>query len=130
MADPPKPAEPADTAEGGQPLEPKPLEKKEDKYEWGSTKVEEAEPEGAEEAPPEETFSIAIELQDDQKKPKPVSTMPKGGSVEFSITVGEETKTGQLDDKGKAKIEGLPKKPCKVSFPKIDKNEWEFVKKK
>jgi hypothetical protein len=117
MVQPPKPAEPSDTAEGGQPLEPKPLEKKEDKYEWGSTKVE-----AAEGAPPAETFSITIELKGDNGKE--VSAMPNGGSVKFSITVGDETKTGDLDDKGKATVDGLPQKQCKVSFTQIHADEW------
>jgi len=120
---PKKPGKAADAVDdkGGQPLEPKPLEKAGDDYTWGSTEVEGIEEGEAEESPPAETFSISIELKNDQGKE--VSTLPAGGPVKFRITVGGETQEGTLDAKGKAKVDGLPEQACKVSFPEIDGGE-------
>lgn len=114
----PKKAKDAGKSKAGGSVEPKPLSGDPGNYTWTSTKVEG----GGEDSPPAETYSIAIELQND--KNKPVSTMPLGNPVNFRIKVGTETCEGQLDDKGKTTINGLPEKPCEVSFPEIHGEEW------
>lgn len=56
---------------------------------------------------------VIIELKDEQGDPVPseryVITLPSG-----------EDKEGKLDEKGYAKIEGIPKEGCNVRFPDID----------
>jgi hypothetical protein len=122
---PTKATEP-DTAEGGGSTQATPLTGEPGKYDLGSQKVQGgqsgASENGADDSPPVETYSIIIELQNDQNKA--VSALPNGGSVKFLIKVGKKTYEGQLDGQGKARIDGLPEKTCKVSFPEIHEKEW------
>lgn len=60
---------------------------------------------------------ISIELKDDKGKPVP--------NEPFEVKVGDGTITGgSLDDKGKARVEGLPAGQCEVRFPRLHNSEW------
>ena len=60
---------------------------------------------------------IQIELIDDKGKPVP------NEPYRIELTDGS-VQTGQLDDEGKARHEGIDPGTCKVTFPNIDAKEW------
>lgn len=72
--------------------------------------------------PPEEkNHWIEIRLVLDQLK-FPVA------NVKYKITDPEnKVHEGTLDGKGRAKIKGLKAGDCKISFPELDKEVWEYV---
>ena len=37
---------------------------------------------------------------------------------------GGATRTGTLDENGRARVEGIPAGTCKVSFPDLDQDAW------
>ena len=37
---------------------------------------------------------------------------------------GGATKTGTLDENGRARVDGIPAGTCKVSFPDLDQDAW------
>jgi len=60
---------------------------------------------------------IAIKLVDEKDKPV--------GWAEYRITTPDgDTVRGYLDANGAARIDGLESGTCKVSFPKIDGDDW------
>ncbi len=61
---------------------------------------------------------IEIELLD--RKNKPVTGEPYRVTLSDGQTVAE----GTLDEKGRARVEGLDPGTCKVTFPKRDKRSW------
>lgn len=65
----------------------------------------------------EKTHWIGIELQDDEGNPIP--------EEEYQVKLPDGTiKSGRLDDKGKAKVEGIPQGgTAEVTFPRIHKND-------
>ena len=60
---------------------------------------------------------IQIELIDEKGKPVP------NEPYRIELTDGS-VQTGQLDDEGKARHEGIDPGTCKVTFPNIDAKEW------
>ena len=69
------------------------------------------------EAEEEPTHYISIELVDDEDKPVP--------NEPYEVTSSDdEVHPGNLDDKGKARIERLPAGNCKITFPEIPGQEW------
>ena len=60
---------------------------------------------------------IQIELIDDKGNPVP------NEPYRIELTDGS-VQTGQLDDEGKARHEGIDPGTCKVTFPNIDAKEW------
>jgi hypothetical protein len=66
---------------------------------------------------PEKKSWIAIALFDAENKSVPGEdykiVLPDGTSIE-----------GNLDGKGRAKIQGIDPGTCKISFPNRDKNAW------
>ena len=111
----PQEAKEAATDKAGQIAQPEPLTGEKGQYEWTSTEVEGGGGGEAEESP--ETYSIIIELKNDQDKA--VSKMPSGKAVKFQIKSGTDTQEGVLGDEGKAEIHGLPEKKCEISFIQI-----------
>jgi hypothetical protein len=89
--------------------------------EAGANSLVEEEPERPAERPlpVEEKTWIAIRLVDDSSPPKPLAF--KRYKVELP---DGSTRTGMLDDKGAARIEGIDPGQCQVSFPDLDPNSW------
>jgi hypothetical protein len=114
----PDAAEEADKADPGKMAEikAKQLETKSGKY--GSEKVKPFKPAEEKEEEKEELSWIEIELKDEEDNPVPGEkykvTLPDGSVAE-----------GTLDAKGFARLDGIPKGNCKVTFPDIDKEAWE-----
>ena len=66
---------------------------------------------------------IEIELLDDRNEPIP--------GEKYRITVPDgRVAEGTLDEKGCARLEGFEPGECKVSFPDLDKDVWDFVEAK
>lgn len=91
---------------------------------WAPTFAEGGAPAGDEAPPPEEEKEeedwLEIELLDDGKPPQPVA----GAKYVVELKDGTIVE-GKLDDKGKARVEGIKKgATSKVSFPEIDAKEW------
>jgi type VI secretion system secreted protein VgrG len=45
---------------------------------------------------------------------------------EYQVTLpdGSTVASGTLDEKGKARVEGIDPGSCKVTFPNLDKDAW------
>jgi type VI secretion system secreted protein VgrG len=66
----------------------------------------------------QKTHWIEIELVDEDGKPVPGET--------YAITLPDgSVASGSLDEKGKARVEGIDPGTCKVTFPNLDKEAWE-----
>jgi hypothetical protein len=61
---------------------------------------------------------IEIELVDEDDQPV------SGESYRIELADGK-TEEGSLDEKGFARVDGIPKGNCKVTFPNLDKEAWE-----
>jgi hypothetical protein len=60
---------------------------------------------------------IEVQLIGEDDKPIPYQ--------KYLVTLpGGATRSGTLDEEGKARIEGIPAGTCKVSFPDLDKDAW------
>jgi len=63
---------------------------------------------------------IAIELVGEDDSPIP--------GEEYEITLPDgSVRRGSLDDDGKARERGIDEGTCKVKFPKLDKDAWEWI---
>jgi hypothetical protein len=113
-------AEEADVADPGKMAEivAEQLKKKAGKY--GSTPAKPFKPPTPEqkEEKKEELSWIEIELVDNENNPVP------GESYKVELPDGSVAE-GTLDAKGFARLDGIPKGNCKVTFPDLDKNAWE-----
>jgi len=67
--------------------------------------------------PKDQTHWIEISLHDKDGKPMP------GFAYEI-VLPGGEVVTGALDDKGKARLDGIEAGNCQVSFPTLHMTEW------
>jgi hypothetical protein len=122
----PDKVEDADIADTGKMAEIKAeqVEKKEGKYGAEPAKPHK-EPEDKEEAEKEgKTSWIEIELLDDRNEPVP------GEKYRITLPDGKTVADGTLDEKGWARVEGFEPGECKVSFPDLDKDVWDFVEAK
>jgi hypothetical protein len=61
---------------------------------------------------------IEIELVDQDKKPVP------GEPYRITLPDGETLAEGTLDDKGRARVDGIDPGTCKVTFPNRDRAGW------
>ncbi|CAG0996623.1 hypothetical protein PHYC_02604 [Phycisphaerales bacterium] len=115
----PEEAQDADVADPGEVEKFKAEQRESGTGKYGSTKVDAATPETADEAKatPEELSWIEIELVDQEGKPVP-------GETYKIVTSDNQTKGGRLNDKGFARVEPVKKGDCKVSFPNLDKRAW------
>lgn len=67
------------------------------------------------------TSWIEIELVDERNEPVP------GAKYCVTLPDGETVAEGTLDEKGWARVKGFEPGECKITFPDLDKNAWEFV---
>ena len=118
-------AEEADVADPGEMAEIKKeqIERKKGKY--GTEPVQPHKPPTAEESEKSEeekveTTWIEIELvgEDDQ---------PISGEKYKVILPDETVDQGTLDQNGWARIDGFTAGTCKISFPDLDQDAWEFI---
>lgn len=120
----PAEAEPADNADPGE-VEKAKAEQREGQFgKYGKTPVEyhtgSAGPDAAGDAfenGPEPVTWIEIELVDTTDKPV------SGEGYEVKLPDGKVA-CGTLDEKGFARIDGIPPGTCQVSFPRLDKDAW------
>ena len=109
----------ADVADPGQMEDIKAEQKKGETGKYGSTKTEPPTSE-EEDTSEEETHWIALVLTDTEGNPMPNEPyqlkLPDGRIVE-----------GRLDNKGKAKHDGIQEGNCEVCYPNIDENDWQSV---
>jgi hypothetical protein len=122
----------ADKADPGEVEKVKAEQRKTQTGKYGSVKVKPFKPAADDdgevsEAEPEEQSDekklswIEIELvgEDD----KPIS------GEKYRITLPDDTvQEGTLDQNGWARIEGFEEGACKIAFPDLDEEAWEFIK--
>ena len=108
----PTEAEEADNADPGEIAEVKARQREIKSGKYGSVQVKPFKPN--EDSP----HWIEIELVDEDGAPVP------GEEYEIKMPDGETMASGTLDEKGKARIEGLDPGECEITFPKRDKEEW------
>ena len=138
---PVSPAEPqevyeADDADPGKIAEAKKREREKQKGKYGSVPIDPFKPASsgsggssssassgsASEAPvPEEEEKVSwIEIEMIDEEDQPVAGLP------YEITIPDGTvATGTLDEKGLARVDGMPPGECKIKFPTLDKDAWE-----
>jgi type VI secretion system secreted protein VgrG len=75
-------------------------------------------PKAGEEGAEEKTHWIEIRLVDEDGKPVP------GEEYKITLPDGSTVASGTLDEKGKARVEGIDPGTCKVTFPNQDKSAW------
>ena len=66
----------------------------------------------------EKTHWIEIQLVGEDGKPVP------GEEYKVTLPDGSTVASGTLDEKGKARVEGIDPGSCKVTFPNLDKSAW------
>ena len=116
----PKKPEDADLADPGKMAEIKAEQAETKSGKYGSEKVKPFKPptEEEKEEKKEELSWIEIELVDEEGEPVP--------GERYKITLPDDSVIeGTLDENGFARIDGIPKGDCKVTFPSIDKKAWE-----
>lgn len=64
---------------------------------------------------------ISIELRDDTGRP--VANEP----YEIKVPGESSPRTGTLNQKGRARLDGIDEGQCEVSFPQIDGREWSKI---
>jgi hypothetical protein len=119
----------ADKADPGEVEEVKAKERKLQSGKYGSVKGKPFKPAddspataaaGQNEEKKKEPSWIEIELVGDDDKPIP--------GEKYRITLADETvDEGSLDQNGWARVEGFEKGSCKITFPDLDQDAWEFV---
>jgi|JRYH01.1.fsa_nt_gb hypothetical protein len=115
----PKAALEADKADPGEVAQVKAREREIEKGKYGQQKIEPFKP-SEEKTDPEETSWIEIELVDEADNPV--------GGERYEVTLPDgRVASGTLDGEGWARVEGFKPGSCKVCFPKLDKEAWEFI---
>jgi type VI secretion system secreted protein VgrG len=111
-----KAAEPADLADPGAVAQTKAEQAKSKSGKYGTTPLKPHKESAGED--PERTAWIEIELKDD-------AGQPVAGEA-YQITLPDDTvASGTLDDKGFARVEGIPEGTCKITFTNLDESAWE-----
>jgi len=114
----PKAPEEADKADPGEMSKLKAEQRQTQKGKYGSTPVKSHKPPQNDEEKKKKTSWIEIEMVDEQGGPVSGET--------YRITLPDGTTAeGTLDDKGFARVDGIEPGTCKISFPNIDRDEWE-----
>ena len=122
----PKKPEEADIADPGKVSEIKAEQEKTKSGKYGSQKVkpfkppseeEQTGPENEKEKEKEKSW-IEIKLVGEDGEPIP--------GEKYTITLADGSVVeGTLDEKGFARVEGIEKGTCEISFPNLDENAWE-----
>jgi len=115
----PKQALEADTADPGEmaKLKAEQVESKQGKY--GSTPVKPHKAPQTKEEKEEKKSWIEIELVDEEDHPVP------GERYLVTLPDGETVAEGTLDEKGRARVDGIEPGTCKITFPELDASAWE-----
>ena len=115
----PEVADDADIADPGKMAEVKAEQIQQQKGKYGSSSITPHKPPESPAQAEEEgkTSWIEIELVDEENKPV--------SGERYKITLPDSSiAEGTLDEKGFARIEGIPPGTCQVSFPNQDKEAW------
>lgn len=84
----------------------------------GVAQVRKQEDEEKPQEPPEELTFAAIELVDEDGRPV--------AGQRFRLTCSDgSVRESRLNDKGFARVDGIPRGSCKVTFPGLDASSWE-----
>ena len=115
----PQVAEPADVADPGKVAEVKARQRETKEGKYGSEKVEPIKPpEDPEEA--KKTVWIEIELVGEDDEPIP--------GEKYKVTAPDgRVAEGMLNGEGYARVSNLDPGSCKITFPNMDKDAWEFI---
>lgn len=67
---------------------------------------------------PQKKHFVAIQMLDEEGRP--------AAGEDFKLTLPDGTvQEGNLDQHGKARINGIDPGSCKITFPNLDKDSWE-----
>ncbi len=117
----PKDANEADKADPGEVEKIKAEQRQTKTGKYGSTKTKDSsndDDKSKDEDKEKKTSWIEIQMVDEAGKP--VTGMA------YRVTPSEGSPIeGTLDEKGAARVEGIEKGSCKVTFPSLDKDAWE-----
>src|SRR2546423_1119799 len=114
-ADPDTPEE-ADKADPGEVEEIKAEQRPTKRGKYGSGKGKPYQPPESKEEKKKKSW-IEIEMVDEDGKPVV--------GMEYQVKMSDDSvKSGTLDEKGFARIEGMEPGTCKVTFPKLDQDAW------
>jgi hypothetical protein len=86
-------------------------------YKGGQTQQDETE----EQTGTEQANWIEIEMVGEDDEPIP------GMAYRITLPDGETVAEGTLDENGFVRLDGIDEGTCKVCFPELDKDAWEFV---
>ena len=117
------PAEPdlpvdADNADPGEMSEVKARQRQVQQGRYGAVQAKPHKPSQAEAGQQQKTSWIEIELVDEDNEPVP--------GEEYEITLPDDSlATGTLDEKGFARLEGIPSGTCQITFPALHETIWE-----
>jgi len=109
----------ADDADPGKMAQVKARQRELKEGKYGEEQVKPFKPEESE-SEEIETSWIEIELVDESDNPVP------GEQYEVTLPDGSVA-SGMLNGEGWARIAGFAPGQCKVCFPKLDKDAWEFI---
>ena len=115
----PTEAKEADVADPGEVEEVKAEQRQTKSGKYGSVQVKPYKPpQTAEDAAKKQSW-IEIELVDEEAQPVP------GEPYKITLPDGQTVAEGTLNDKGRARVEGIEPGTCKITFPELDKDAWE-----
>ena len=118
LKEPEKPVEAA-SIDPGEDSKVKAKKKELESTKLDSSKISPQEPDDNSE-PKTEVSWVAFNLKDDAGKPVP--------DEPYKVKTSDgKIYTGTLDDQGKARIDGIPKGNCEITFPRMHKTEWKHA---
>lgn len=90
-------------------------------YKDGQTQQSSTQEQTGEDQEDEQANWIEIEMVGEDDEPIP------GQAYRITLPDGETVAEGTLDENGFARRDGIDEGTCKVCFPDLDKDAWEFV---
>jgi type VI secretion system secreted protein VgrG len=118
----PKPVDEADKADPGEMDKIKQQQIQEGKGKYGLVSPTPHKPrtpgQSGQQGAEEKTHWIEIKLVDEDGKPVP------GEEYKVTLPDGSTVASGTLDEKGRARVEGIDPGSCKVTFPNLDTSAW------
>ncbi len=118
----PAKAEEADKADPGEVEKVKAEQRQTQSGKYGSVQTKAHKSPQTKEEKERKTSWIEIELIDERNEAVP------GEKFRITLPDGETVAEGTLDERGWARVDGFETGECKVSFPDLDKDVWEFIK--